>query len=181
MNTVTAKAFKDYFSRASVEKLSASFGDTPWLKAKRLAGWDAFEKLVASEERNTGTRWLKIADKFPDLPLETGEKLGIPADLKPGMDGEWGPLAGAMSYGCEASETALLDDEAKSAGVVFLPLREAIKTHAALLEKHLFSRTSVDETLYASLHAAYFGQGACLFLEQRGNAVPCQVNLSDAD
>ena len=63
MTALATKAFKDYFSRASVEKLSAAFGDTAWLRAKRLAGWEAFERMVAAEERNTGTRWLKVADK----------------------------------------------------------------------------------------------------------------------
>lgn len=164
MTALAMKAFKDRFSRASVEKLSAEFGDTPWLKAKRLAGWDAFERMLASEERNSGTRWLKAADKFPDLALETGEKLAIPSELKPALDGEWGPQAGAMTYGCETTEAVLLDEEAKAAGVLFLPLREALKSHGPLLEKHLFSRTSVDETLYAALHAAYFGQGALVYI-----------------
>ncbi len=99
-----------------------------------------------------------------DLGLATGEKLPLPADLKPALDGEWGPLSGAMSYGCEGTEAVLLDDEAVKAGVLFLPMAEALKTHAALLEKHLFSRTAVDETLYAALHAAYFGQGSFIHI-----------------
>jgi Fe-S cluster assembly protein SufD len=171
MTTVTAKAFKDYFSLASVEKVSAKTGDPAWLKAKRLQGWAAFEQMLAVPERKTGARWLKQASKFPDLPLETGEKLALPAALAPALDGDWGPLAGAMTYGCEETAPVLLDEEAKAAGVVFLPMKEALKSHAALVEKHLFSRTTVDETLYAALHAAYFGQG--LFLH-----VPKNVKLA---
>jgi len=159
MTTVTNKAFKDYFSLASVEKLSASLGDPAWLKAKRLAGWAAFERLAAAPKDNAGTRWIRQAEKAVDSPIETGEKLGIPASLLPQLDGEWGPLAGAHSFGCEKSEPVLLSEAAKKAGVVFLPMAEAMKSHAALLEQHLFSRTSVDETLYAALHAAYFGSG----------------------
>jgi len=171
MTATATKTFKEYFSLASVEKCSAAFGDPAWLKAKRLAGWAAFERLAASADKQTGTRWLKGADKFVDQAIATGEKLALPAELKPALDGEWGPLAGAMSYGCENTEPVLLDEEAVKAGVVFLPLSQAIKSHGALLEKHLFSRTAVDETLYAALHAAYFGQGSFIH-------IPKNVKLS---
>jgi Fe-S cluster assembly protein SufD len=167
MTAVANKTFKEYFSTASVEKCSAAFGDPAWLRAKRLAGWAAFERLAAAADRQSGSRWLKGADKFVDQAIATGEKLALPDALKPAMDGEWGPLSGAMSYGCEGTEPVLLDDEAVKAGVVFLPLKEAIRSHAALLEKHLFSRTAVDETLYAALHAAYFGQGSFVHIPKR--------------
>jgi Fe-S cluster assembly protein SufD len=164
MTATTPKTFKDHFSLASVERLSAAFGDPAWLKAKRLAGWQAFERFCGVEDKHTGTRWLKGAERWLDAPLDGGEKLALPAHLAPAMDGEWGPQAGALSYGCESSSAALLDDEAKAAGVTFIPLSQAIKSHEALLQQHLFSRTAVDETLYAALHAAYFGQGSLLHI-----------------
>jgi Fe-S cluster assembly protein SufD len=160
MTTVANKAFKDYFSQASVDKCGAALGDPAWLKAKRQAGWEAFQKFAASEQKNSGTRWIRQAEKALDAPMETGEKLALPVALKARLDGEWGPLAGAHSYGCEGGEPVVLSDEAKKSGVVFLPLKDALKSHSALLEKHLFSKTAVDETLYAALHAAYFGSGS---------------------
>jgi len=164
MNSVAARSFKEHFSLASVERLSAAFGDPDWLKAKRLAGWAAFERYCAAPDKNTGTRWLKAAERWVDAPLDGGAKLPLPDALKPGLDGDWGPQAGALSYGCEATEPVLLDEEAVKAGVTFIPLSQAIRTHAALLQAHLFTRTAVDETLYAALHAAYFGQGALLHI-----------------
>ncbi|HTA16616.1 MAG TPA: hypothetical protein VK786_02600, partial [bacterium] len=112
MTATAAKTFKEFFSAASVERLSASFGDTPWLKAKRLKGWAAFEHGLAEKDRKTGARWLKGPQNWPDQPLEPGPKLALPEALKPSLDGEWGPLAGAMSFGCESTEPVLLDDEA---------------------------------------------------------------------
>jgi Fe-S cluster assembly protein SufD len=164
MTATAAKTFKEYFSLASVERLSAAFGDTPWLKAKRLRGWEAFEHGLAEKDRKTGARWLKGPQNWPDQALETGPKLALPEALKPSLDGEWGPLAGAMSFGCEATEPVLLDEEARRAGVLFMPLSEAVRKRPDLLEKYLFSRTAVDETLYAALHAAYFGQGALVYI-----------------
>ncbi|HTB22319.1 MAG TPA: SufD family Fe-S cluster assembly protein [bacterium] len=164
MTATATKSFKEFFSLASVERLSASFGDTPWLKERRLRGWKAFEQGLAEKDRKTGTRWLKGAAQWPEQPMEPGPKLAIPEALKPRLDGEWGPLAGAMSFGCEGTEPVLLDEEARKAGVLFLPLGEALRLRPDLIEKHLFSRTAVDETLYAALHAAYFGQGALVYI-----------------
>jgi Fe-S cluster assembly protein SufD len=164
MTTVVSKAFKDRFSLASVERLSAQLGDPAWLRERRLAAWKAFEAFAAAEKKNVGVRWLKAAEKAVDAPIEPGANLPIPDALKPALDGEWGPLAGAYSYGCEDDLPVLLSEEARRAGVVFLPLREALKSHGALLERHLFSRTAVDETLYAALHAAYFGAGTFLYV-----------------
>jgi len=164
MTATATRTFRERFSRESVERLSAACGDPAWLKAKRLAGWEAFERMVAEPERRTGSRWLKAAALLPDQPIETGAKLPFPDALKPELDGEWGPLSGAMSFGCEATEPVLLDEEARRAGVLLMPLREAVRERPDLLERHLFSRTAVDETLYAALHAAYLGQGALVYI-----------------
>lgn len=164
MTATATRTFKEHFSLESVQRLSKSFGDPDWLRAKRLQGWEAYERMLGAEKRETGTRWLKSAERFPEQPLDGGPKLPLPQAFKPVLDGEWGPQSGAMSFGCEASEPVLLTEEAKAAGVLFLPLSEAVRSHGALLERYLFSRTAVDETLYAALHAAYFGQGALVFL-----------------
>ena len=164
MTAALAKTNKDCFSLASVERLSESFGDPTWLKAKRLQAWAAFEKGLQERERATGARWLKGAQTWPEAVAEPGPKLDLPAALRPALDGDWGPLAGAMSFGCEAGDAVLLDDEARRAGVLFLTMAQALRQRPDLLERHLFSRTAVDETLYAALHSAYFGQGALIYI-----------------
>jgi len=68
-----------------------------------------------------------------------------------------------MSFGCESTEPVLLDDGASRAGC-FSCLGGGDPKRPDLLEKHLFSRTAVDETLYSALHAAYFGQGALVYI-----------------
>lgn len=162
MNAVATKTLKDYFSRASVERLSAAYGDPAWLREARLKGWEAWEAGLGAGRRNSGTRWLEVAGKAPEWALEPGEKAPLPQAWLPALEGEWGPLSGALSFGCEAAAEPLLDPEAKAAGVAFLPLKEALKSHEALLKERLFTRTSADETIYAGLHAAYFGQGSFL-------------------
>lgn len=179
MSTTALKAFKDHFSLASVERLSAAAGDPAWLRSKRLAGWEAFQKLAAAPDKHSGARWLKAAGKAVDAPLETGEKRALPHALKPALDGDWGALSGAYGYGCEGGEAVLLAEEARAAGVILLPLREALQSHGPLLEKHLFSRTAVDETLYAALHAAYFGSGTFV-LVPKGAALKRPLRLRGA-
>jgi Fe-S cluster assembly protein SufD len=166
MEAAAVRNFKDRFSLESVERLSAAFGDPDWLKRKRRKGWQAFSDFaqLPAGERHSGARWLKGPEHLPDEILETGEKLPLPAAVRPEFGGAWGDLAGAYSYGCESDFGALLDPEAAAMGVELLPLKQACVQRPELLERHLFSRTGEDESLYAALHAAYFGQGTLLYI-----------------
>lgn len=163
METTALKTLREFFSKASVEKLSAAMGDPAWLKEQRLAAWDFYEKNAA-DPALTGTRFLTGMKEAWRTPLEPGSKLGIPAALAASLDSDWGPLAGCASYGCEDSPAPLLSKELSAQGVLFMPLRQALLQHEGLVKKYLFSRTRIDETVYAALHAAYFGQGTFLYV-----------------
>ncbi len=164
MTATATRRFRDFFSLESARGLGAACGDPAWLGELRLRGWRAFEAGLEASPRPAGTRWLKVAESWPDEALDPGPKLALPAALGLGLDGEWGPLSGAYTYGCESEGALLLDEEARRAGVLFLPLREALRSRPELLERHLFSRTAPEETLYTGLHAAYFGQGALIHI-----------------
>ena len=166
MTMIATKPLSQYFSRAEVETLSAS--DPAWLKAKRLAGWEAWEKGIADNaalSTHSGARWLGEVKTAPNWAIETGEAVSLPERFKPNLsDGDWGTLSGCRSYTLDSESELPLSAEAAKAGVIFCSLKSALKTHEALLEKHLFSRTTVDETSYAGLNAAYFGQGTFLYV-----------------
>jgi Fe-S cluster assembly protein SufD len=160
---MAGKTLKEYFSRASVERLSASCGDPDWLRDRRMAAWEYYERH-ASDEGLTGTRFLTRLKEAHRLVLEPGAKGPIPEAFRPSLQSEWGPLAGCASYGCELSEKPWLSPEWANQGVLFLPLREALRSHEDLVKKHLFSRGGTDETVYTALHAAYLGQGSFLYV-----------------
>src|SRR5258708_17563766 len=98
------------------------------------------------------------------VAVAPGSRAAIRDALKPSLASDWGPLAGCGAYGCEENEKTLLDAEVAKQGVLFMPLQEALQKHPDLLKKHLFSTTLLDETNYAALHAAYFGQGSFVYV-----------------
>ncbi|MES2201277.1 MAG: Fe-S cluster assembly protein SufD [candidate division FCPU426 bacterium] len=159
------KTLKGFFSKASVERCSAAFGDPEWLRAERLKAWEFFDKN-GLDGAFSGARWLAEVKNAGAWALDPGEKLAFPAAFSPGLqEGDWGELSGSRAFGCEEDFGAtLLDEEAKSAGVVWCSLKEALRSHPELLRKHLFSRTAAQETSFAALNAAYFGQGTFLYV-----------------
>jgi Fe-S cluster assembly protein SufD len=166
MTLMATKHLSEHFSRQEVESLSSQ--DPAWLKAKRLAGWEAWEKGIADNTAlasQSGARWLGEVKTAPNWNLEPGLSAGLPERFKPNLaTGDWGPLSGCRSYSLDEAWELPLEPEAAKAGVVFCSLKDALKSHEALLQRHLFSRTPVDETSYAGLNAAYFGQGTFLFV-----------------
>jgi Fe-S cluster assembly protein SufD len=173
MTAVATKTLREYFSRAEVEALSAK--DPAWLRQARLKGWQAWEEGTKNNEAlasRSGARWLAEARIAPNWALVPGAAGAMPETLKPSLSGgDWGELAGCRSFGNGEELGSALSDEAAKAGVVFCSLKEALKSHEALLKQHLFSRTTTDETSFAGLNAAYFGDGSLLF-------VPKGVKLS---
>jgi Fe-S cluster assembly protein SufD len=174
MTALATKTLREYFSLAEVEKLSAH--DPAWLKEARLKGWQAWEEGTRDNEAlstRSGARWLAEAKTAPNWAIPWGAAaLGIPEPLRPALDGgDWGSLSACRSYGSGEDLGSALSEEARKAGVVFCGLAEALRDHEPLLRQHLFSRTSVSETSYAGLNAAYFGQGSLLY-------VPKGVKLS---
>jgi Fe-S cluster assembly protein SufD len=166
MTATATKRLSEYFSKASVEKHSE--GEPAWLREARLKGWEAWEKGIANNEAlfaHSGTRWLGEVRTAPHWTFERAPKIELPAAFKPSLaEGDWGTLAGCRSYSSEEAFELPLAPEAKGKGVIFCSLKSALKEHEGLLKQHLFSRTSVDETSYAGLNAAYFGHGSLLYV-----------------
>ena len=173
MDAVATKALRDQFSRELVEKLSVDFGDPAWLREARLKGWAAWEAGIKDNDAlfsQSGTKWIAEARIAPNWAFDSGSKQAVPDALKPAIEGgDWGNLAGARAFGSDGEFASLLSDGAKKAGVVFCSLKDALKSHEGLLKQHLFSRTTVDETSYAGLNAAMFGQGLFVYIPKNVN------------
>ncbi len=166
MSVVAVKALRDYFDSSQVEALAAD--EPAWLRTARLAGWKAWQDGIASQEAlstRSGGRWLAEARVAPNWNLDPGAKLMVPQVLEPSLtDSAWGTLNACRVYTQDSEKASALGAEAAAAGVIFCSLKQAIREHEAIVKAHLFSRTSVDETSYAGLNAAFFQYGAFLYV-----------------
>src|ERR1700724_2027087 len=102
-------------------------------------------------------------DEIDPEILKTYEKLGIPlreVEVLEGVvrqDGEKG--LGERKIAVDAvfdsvSVATTFKEELKKAGVIFMPISEAIREHPELVQKYLGSVVPVTDNFFATLHSA---------------------------
>jgi len=146
------------FTKRSVEELSDLHGEPDWLRAKRLAAFEAYERQSLpsrSEEewRRTDLRGLDL-DSFEAFERANG---AAPAD--PIAD-----TAGVLRQrGSEPGQVELDPDLARR-GVIFMPLTEAAREHPDLVRSRLFSEVRAERDKLNALQVALFSGGTFLYV-----------------
>jgi Fe-S cluster assembly protein SufB len=133
-----------------------------------------------------------LADVDPEL-LRTYEKLGIPLkeqEILAGVrkQGEPSQLDGDMLEGMRSSGRVAVDavfdsvsvattfkEELKRAGVIFMPISEAIQEHPELIKKYLGSVVPTTDNFFATLNSAVFSDGSFVYVPK---GVRCPMELS---
>src|SRR5215475_7273877 len=134
----------------------------------------------------------KSLDEIDPEILKTYEKLGIPLREREALlgiqkpanesgDGEGGE--GGNGYGRVAVD-AVFDSvsvattfkaELAKAGVLFMPISEAIQKHPELVKKYLGSVVPVSDNFFATLNSAVFSDGSFVYVPP---GVRCPMELS---
>src|SRR5262245_6007023 len=122
----------------------------------------------------------KSLDEVDPEILKTYEKLGIPLreqELLAGVerpDGERSRVAVDAVFD-SVSVATTFKEELKKAGVVFMPISEAIREHPDLVQKYLGSVVPVTDTFFATLNSAVFSDGSFVYVPP---GVRCPMELS---
>jgi Fe-S cluster assembly protein SufD len=150
---------------AAVERRAAALGDPAWLRARRLAAWEAFRALPVPTTRSEEWRYTDLA-RWPWADAIVPDPAGRPAAARAPTDGAEGSGAGgAAAVGRLVDEAAgLFRRHARlPAGVVFADLATALRDHADLLEPHLLAEAGDRAAgFFPALHAALVGGGVVL-------------------
>src|SRR6476469_6163848 len=114
----------------------------------------------------------------PDI-LKTYEKLGIPLKEQEILAGVVRP-EGERRVAVDAvfdsvSVATTFKDELKKAGVIFMPMSEAIREHPDLVQKYLGSVVPVTDNFFATLNSAVFSDGSFVYVPP---GVRCPMELS---
>ena len=105
----------------------------------------------------------------PEL-LETFKKLGIPLEEQKLLAGvAVDVIMDSVSVHTTFQETL------KKAGVIFMPISEAIREHPDLVKKHLGSVVPQTDNFYAALNSAVFSDGSFCYIPK---GVRCPMELS---
>ena len=133
----------------------------------------------------------KTLDEIDPEILRTYEKLGIPLREQeillgvqnPRADGEAGENENTSGYGRVAVD-AVFDSvsvattfkaELAKAGVLFMPISEALQQHPDLVKKYLGSVVPISDNFFATLNSAVFSDGSFVYVPP---GVRCPMELS---
>lgn len=131
----------------------------------------------------------KSLDEVPQELLDTYKKLGIPlkeAEVLLGVEGADASAADARTEGSQrkvavdavfdsVSVATTFKEELKKAGVIFMPISEAVHEHPELIKKYLGSVVPVTDNFFATLNSAVFSDGSFVYVPK---GVRCPMELS---
>ncbi len=177
----------------TVRFISAKKGEPQWMLDWRL---EAFERWQAMEEPN----WAKIGyapvdyqdlyyyaapkkkllldslDEVDPELLATYAKLGIPLKEQEVLAGVKGaPRVAVDAVFDSVSVATTFKAELAKAGVLFMPISEALKEHPELVRKYLGSVVPTSDNYFACLNAAVFSDGSFVYVPP---GVRCPMELS---
>jgi Fe-S cluster assembly protein SufB len=122
---------------------------------------------------------LTSLDEVDPEILKTYAKLGIPLREQEMLAGVVRP-EGERRIAVDAvfdsvSVATTFKDELKRAGVIFMPMSEAIREHPDLVKKYLGSVVPVTDNFFATLNSAVFSDGSFVYVPP---GVRCPMELS---
>ncbi|HEX8167416.1 MAG TPA: Fe-S cluster assembly protein SufB, partial [Beijerinckiaceae bacterium] len=179
-------------SEDTVRFISGKKGEPEWMLAWRL---DAYRRWLTMREPT----WARVhyppidfddiyyyaAPKMNAAPksldevdpaiLETYKRLGIPLREQEILAGVQTSRVAVDAVFDSVSVATTFKEELKKAGVIFMPISEAIREHPDLVQKYLGSVVPVTDNFYATLNSAVFSDGSFVYVPP---GVRCPMELS---
>ena len=115
-------------------------------------------------------------DEIDPEILKTYEKLGIPlreVEMLEGIAPERRVAVDAVFDSVSVATT--FKKELEKAGVIFMPISEAVREHPELVQKYLGSVVPVTDNFFATLNSAVFSDGSFVYIPP---GVRCPMELS---
>jgi Fe-S cluster assembly protein SufB len=182
-------------SEDTVRFISAKKGEPEWMLAWRL---EAYKRWLTMREPTWARvdypkidyqnayyysapkkKALASLDEVDPEILKTYEKLGIPLreqEILAGVvrpEGERRVAVDAVFDSVSVATT--FKAELKKAGVIFMPMSEAIREHPELVKKYLGSVVPTSDNFFATLNSAVFSDGSFVYVPP---GVRCPMELS---
>ena len=181
-----------------IRLISARKEEPAWLLEWRLKAFAAWQQMTephwarvehapidyqdlhyyAAPKKKPGPKSLDEVD--PEL-LRTYEKLGIPLKERAILAGvdpasvEGGSQIAVDAVFDSVSVATTFRETLKKAGVIFCPIREAVRDHPELVQQYLGTVVPVSDNFFAALNSAVFTDGSFVYIPK---GVRCPMELS---
>jgi Fe-S cluster assembly protein SufB len=183
-------------SEDTVRFISGKKGEPQWMLEWRL---DAYRRWLTMRE----PRWARVEygpinyqdlyyyaapkkktlaslDEVDPEILRTYEKLGIPLREQEILAGVERAETSASRVAVDAvfdsvSVATTFKEELKKAGVIFMPISEALREHPELVKTYIGSVVPISDNFYATLNSAVFSDGSFVYVPP---GVRCPMELS---
>ena len=117
----------------------------------------------------------KSLDEIDPAILETYKKLGIPLGEVEVLEGVQERRVAVDAVFDSVSVATTFKAELAKAGVLFMPISEAVHAHPELVQKYLGSVVPVTDNYFATLNSAVFSDGSFVYIPP---GVKCPMELS---
>ncbi|MBN9061247.1 MAG: Fe-S cluster assembly protein SufB [Rhizobiales bacterium 65-9] len=117
----------------------------------------------------------KSLDEIDPAILETYKKLGIPLNEVEVLEGVQERKVAVDAVFDSVSVATTFKEELAKAGVIFMPISEAIREHPDLVRKYLGTVVPVTDNFFATLNSAVFSDGSFVYVPP---GVKCPMELS---
>src|ERR671939_387543 len=117
----------------------------------------------------------KSLDEVDPAILETYKKLGIPLREQEILAGVQTSKVAVDAVFDSVSVATTFKEELKKAGVIFMPISEALREHPDLVKQYLGSVVPVSDNFFATLNSAVFSDGSFVYVPP---GVRCPMELS---
>jgi Fe-S cluster assembly protein SufB len=183
-------------SEDTVRFISAKKREPEWMLAWRL---DAYRRWLTMREPTWARvdypkidyqdyyyysapkkKALASLDEVDPEILKTYEKLGIPLREQEILAGVERPDGTRSRVAVDAvfdsvSVATTFQEELKKAGVIFMPISEALREHPELVKKYLGTVVPISDNFFATLNSAVFSDGSFVYVPP---GVRCPMELS---
>ena len=172
----------------TVRFISNKKHEPQWLLEWRLKAFRAWQKMTEpvwpnvnypaidyqaisyySAPKGVEDRPKSLADVDPEL-LATYEKLGIPLEERAALAG-----VAVDAVFDSVSVATTFRERLSDAGIIFMPISEAIQEHPELVRQYLGSVVPASDNYFAALNSAVFSDGSFVFIP-RNTACPMELS-----
>ncbi len=159
------------FSREAAVELSHLLGEPEWLRQRRLAAWEVYERTpmpsrTDEEWRRTDIRRLPLDAVWPYTGL--GQRVNSPEALPTALVEILGDAAlrsGLLVQVDGSGVYTQLDSELARRGVIFTDLLTAAREVPKLVQQFFMTEAvTIQDNKFAALHGAFWSSGTFLYV-----------------